>query len=1315
MCGSTGTSTSSSTTLPTAAAQANYDKLSSLAWNTYNQPYQQYTGEMVAGLSPTEQTGIQNINAAAGLAQPYFAQATTDINQGQAYALPKIDAAYNQVGLGQQLGSQYNQNATNTLNAAYAELTPQVRQQEAAVNTALGQGQNYLTQATNLAGNAAAPVYAQQFNQDALSQYMNPYMNQVVQGTLAPLRQQQQMEQQGLVGNQIMQGAFGGERADLARAALQGQQDIATGNVLGNLLNQGYAQGLGAFQQQQGVNLGAAQANRAALANQANQIAALGQQGFGQGLSAAQAEAALAGQNFGAGSQTAQQLAGIGQQAFSQDVGAAQAQAGLAGQAFGIDQATSQQLAALGTGAQNAALQGAQAQMSSGAVQRGIQQAKDVANQQQFQAAQAFPYQNEQLLANLLLGIGGQSGGTALTSQPTGNMLSSIIGGTLALGQTGLLGSDERFKENMEPVGKTFDGQNIYKYNYKGDDTTRMGLSAQEVEKHNPSAVHKDDKGMRYLNYDDATKHAADKGHFARGGLADSMGGAVHEGLGRANYALRGGVEASYFNEVPYAYQPSGGSQTPLTMADIMPLLNVQKVRTGWDTRPQRQEIKDDSPDITSIIKSATTTPGQRANIKSAFGGLFSPYSPTQQVGLADTAYGSFASGGLVDRKGYAGDDGQSGGVTSAGIASNLDQTLKNLQAPPDPNKPRTLAEMIVGHPLSDEANLGVMAAGLGMLGSKSTNPFVAVGEGAQQGLGTYYNAGRAKQEYETNILGKEVEAQRAAEEAEYKKGLLGIEGGKLDLERLSKQIELGNSFTLEPQVDPVTGEIKEMYRSKMGFLVTPEQMKNSLSSIYSPGSNSAVGMAKNILTPSTETSAPAVGKTPSTAQVSEPTVANQSPNAVQSTPTPQTRPNQETGQPQLKPLSALSDSDLLNSDLGQLRAAALADPSKFDYLPVAERPQTLLNLASYWQSRGDTVKSNSLREAAYKTVDAAISPLIKRQELLTSKSVEQQTQATVLPTGEEIILPVGQSLPPLKPQEAADYRQGMEQAKLGDNGKVVTALPLAPAGGGYPVPDLPPGAKMTKVGEVQKNQAIKDADFSKRVLENPNVVDQGIERFHALATAFKMVESGVVTNKLQFIAAYASALGQPEVSQKLLNGQLNAAEWINKEGVNNTLDQLAAANPRFAQSEFKALRTDGVPNMAIRPESNWELVAEGQGILERQKAAQQDWAQASQGNNAWKSPSAFYDAWSVKNPESAFIESAQRRNGNFKGMELPPHENWVPGAIYIAPSNLSGDAAKALAQVGIKPGMTFRYNGTQKPIEQINPQDLMQMKYRVQ
>jgi len=61
VCGSTGTSTSTTTTLPPADVQANYDKLSSLAWNTYNQPYQQYTGQMVAGLSPTEQSGIQDM------------------------------------------------------------------------------------------------------------------------------------------------------------------------------------------------------------------------------------------------------------------------------------------------------------------------------------------------------------------------------------------------------------------------------------------------------------------------------------------------------------------------------------------------------------------------------------------------------------------------------------------------------------------------------------------------------------------------------------------------------------------------------------------------------------------------------------------------------------------------------------------------------------------------------------------------------------------------------------------------------------------------------------------------------------------------------------------------------------------------------------------------------------------------------------------------------------------------------------------------------------------------------------------------------
>jgi hypothetical protein len=49
--------------------------------------------------------------------------------------------------------------------------------------------------------------------------------------------------------------------------------------------------------------------------------------------------------------------------------------------------------------------------------------------------------------------------------------------------------SDRRLKDNIEPIGKLFDGQNVYRYNFKGDDKKQIGLMAQEVEKRYPDAV----------------------------------------------------------------------------------------------------------------------------------------------------------------------------------------------------------------------------------------------------------------------------------------------------------------------------------------------------------------------------------------------------------------------------------------------------------------------------------------------------------------------------------------------------------------------------------------------------------------------------------------------------------------------------------------------------------------------------------------------------------------------------------------------------------------------------------------------------------
>ena len=617
MCGSKGAATSTTTYTPPADVTANYDALAAQAKQVAATPFTPYSGEMVAGLDPTQQAGITNTNAAAQLAQPYY------------------------------------------------------------------------TEATGLVGNAANP-----FDQNALNTYMSPYLNSVVNATMANLNETNAQQQQQLLGNQIQQGAFGGDRGQIAQAELARQQNLATGQTLANALQGGYSQALGQF-------------------------------------NADQTRALQAGSSIGQ----------------------------------------------LGTNAQQSAISGAQAQMAAGATQQANQQAIDTANQQQFQAQQAYPFQTTQYLGNLLLGIGGQSGGTALTSQPQGNIGSSLIGGLLTAGS--LFGpSDERLKENMEPVGKTFDGQNIYKYNFKGSPKTEIGLSAQEVEKHTPSAVRKDANGMRMVNYDQATGVAASKGHFANGGLADSMGGGVHEGLGRAGYALAGGVDSQFGIDMPYSDQPVGATPVKLSLADVMRVKHLGRQSPGWSTKPSAHDVQTDGGiDANKVLGQAMSDPYEKGNLQ-GWVNQFTGRSPgTVSADLLR------ADGGVVGRHGYEGD----GFVTDPGVADyasrlgtlgeTIGRSYADLTAPQDPNRAKNYVESIIGHPLSDEANMGLLSAGLAMMGSKSPIFGLGVAEGAQTGLGTYYNALKNKRDYAAKLLEDQEKAYGAAGESQYRASMLPISG----------------------------------------------------------------------------------------------------------------------------------------------------------------------------------------------------------------------------------------------------------------------------------------------------------------------------------------------------------------------------------------------------------------------------------------------------------------------------------------------------------------------------------------------------------
>lgn len=104
----------------------------------------------------------------------------------------------------------------------------------------------------------------------------------------------------------------------------------------------------------------------------------------------------------------------------------------------------------------------------------------------QFQAQQ----QAKQNMANGWLNLGTQAGL-----------------GMLGMLPSSWLSSDARIKENLRPVGQLFNGLTVYAFNFPGEQTTRIGLVAQEVQQLIPEAVTETDEGLLAVNYDLASQY----------------------------------------------------------------------------------------------------------------------------------------------------------------------------------------------------------------------------------------------------------------------------------------------------------------------------------------------------------------------------------------------------------------------------------------------------------------------------------------------------------------------------------------------------------------------------------------------------------------------------------------------------------------------------------------------------------------------------------------------------------------------------------------------------------------------------------------
>jgi hypothetical protein len=439
------TRTESVAELP-AWQEAQFKELFSRAQGVSRQPFIPYTGPMVAGFSPDQ---LRQFQATRGLFETGMGYDPTRALQGM-------------------VQDQY----TPTIQPVTGYQAPTIE----------------ATQAPSAAqiGPVATPQFQGLLSQD-IGAYQSPYQQQVIDATMRDIQRQADIARGSAQERAIRAGAFGGSRSAILEAESQRPFAEVMARTAAEQRERGYGQALRAAesdiarQQQLGI-FGAGQEQQRAL-----QQAQLGQQAgiFGAELGQQRRmQQAVLGQQ--------RQLAGLdiaGRAALTQPQLEMQARAQRAGLLGGLQQEQLRGLGLLG---------------GIGAQQQALQQRAIDAQRGEFARALAYP---QQQLSLLQAGLGTPLISTSGTSSERG--LSGTEFGQAAAGIGTLVGlfSDERLKENIQKIGESKNGHNLYIWNWNdkakdlGIDSPTIGVIAQEVMKYMPEAVSKDASGYYKVNY----------------------------------------------------------------------------------------------------------------------------------------------------------------------------------------------------------------------------------------------------------------------------------------------------------------------------------------------------------------------------------------------------------------------------------------------------------------------------------------------------------------------------------------------------------------------------------------------------------------------------------------------------------------------------------------------------------------------------------------------------------------------------------------------------------------------------------------------
>ena len=391
-----------------------------------------YTGERIAGFSPREQYAMQLADQGIGSFQPYFnraaglseealatlaggtseakAQLLRSLQQGEDYTRTGLDRA---VGAEGEFRGQLSE-AERLAREGQTMADPYLTEGIAGIRTGRDEELGFLSEAaggfrsgrddeltglTEAARIGRGAVSAQDpyiqealqqtrastagFDPSTISQYMDPYEDQVVQQAMKDIRESQAKSDIGRRASEVGQGAFGGARSRLTPE----ESDRVTGRGLMDAVSGIRSQG---FQSSRDAAMGEFGRQRGAEAAAAGSTAGLGAQIGGARTGLASLLSGLAGQRGAARRGTASELAGVGAQRGAARRGSAAEVAGLGSQrgaglerlagniagygegAYGAGMGTSgaltsggQQLYGMGTGA-SSALSGLAGQLAGG-------------------------------------------------------------------------------------------------------------------------------------------------------------------------------------------------------------------------------------------------------------------------------------------------------------------------------------------------------------------------------------------------------------------------------------------------------------------------------------------------------------------------------------------------------------------------------------------------------------------------------------------------------------------------------------------------------------------------------------------------------------------------------------------------------------------------------------------------------------------------------------------------------------------------------------------------------------------------------------